>query len=198
MERFNVGDRVLLSTSGITPTSVTNLDANKLAPRFIGPFKILKVLGDAYILQLLTAIRLHPTFYVGRLRRYHPAIIPSDAANPPRPLTSDFSARRADTATDGASPDSLAPVPPRAEQVAAAPPGIPTRRSGTSRGYSGTNSNIVDRILRHEDPRAAPTARGARRSASAIPIQRRYLVHWLSPMPDSWEPLEVLLADVPD
>ncbi|ETP38825.1 hypothetical protein F442_13657 [Phytophthora nicotianae P10297] len=40
LKRFNVGDRVLLSTSGITPTSVTNLGANKLTPRFIGPFKI--------------------------------------------------------------------------------------------------------------------------------------------------------------
>ncbi|KAG6578261.1 reverse transcriptase [Phytophthora cinnamomi] len=81
MERFAVGDRVLLSTSGIRPTLVTNLGANKLAPRFIGPFTVLKVLGDAYTLQLPTALRLHPTFYVGRLRRYHPATIPNDADN---------------------------------------------------------------------------------------------------------------------
>ncbi|OWY91045.1 hypothetical protein PHMEG_00040540 [Phytophthora megakarya] len=62
MEKFAVGDRVLLSTAGIQPTLVTNLGANKLAPRFIGPFKVLKVLGDAYTLQLPTALRLHPTF----------------------------------------------------------------------------------------------------------------------------------------
>ncbi|OWZ13054.1 hypothetical protein PHMEG_00013691, partial [Phytophthora megakarya] len=82
MEKFAVGDRVLLSTAGIQPTLVTNLGANKLAPRFIEPFKILKVLGDAYTLQLPTALRLHPTFYVGRLRRYHPAVIPSVADTP--------------------------------------------------------------------------------------------------------------------
>ncbi|KAE9046614.1 hypothetical protein PR002_g1562 [Phytophthora rubi] len=78
IEKFAVGDRVLLSTTGIQPILVTNLGANKLAPRYIGPFKVLKVLGDAYTLQLPTALRLHPTFYAGRLRRYHPALIASD------------------------------------------------------------------------------------------------------------------------
>ncbi|ETO99624.1 hypothetical protein F441_22960, partial [Phytophthora nicotianae CJ01A1] len=127
LERFNVGDRVLLSTSGITPTSVTNLGANKLASRFIGPFKIVKVLGDAYTLQLPTALRLHPTFYVGRLRRYHPATIPSDAVDPPRPHTGDLPTRRAAAAPDDANPDSPAPDPPRAGADAASPRRTPTR-----------------------------------------------------------------------
>jgi hypothetical protein len=76
-------DRVLLSTEGIQGTAVTNLGANKLAPRFIGPFKMLKVLGDAYTLDIPTAMRLHPTFYVGRLKTYVPATIPEP--DPPRP-----------------------------------------------------------------------------------------------------------------
>lgn len=75
---FCVGDRVLLSTDGIKDASVTNLGATKLAPRFIGPFKVIKVLGDAYTLDIPTTMRLHPTFYVGRLKAYHPAIIPND------------------------------------------------------------------------------------------------------------------------
>ncbi|KAE8904619.1 hypothetical protein PF007_g11046 [Phytophthora fragariae] len=86
MEKFAVGNRVLLSMTGIQPILVTNLDANKLAPRYIGPFKVLKVLGDAYTLQLPTALRLHPTFYVGRLRRYYAALIPSVAATHERPV----------------------------------------------------------------------------------------------------------------
>ncbi|OWZ08836.1 LOW QUALITY PROTEIN: hypothetical protein PHMEG_00018555 [Phytophthora megakarya] len=36
LEKFAVGDRVLLSTAAIQPAAVTNLGANKLAPRFIG------------------------------------------------------------------------------------------------------------------------------------------------------------------
>lgn len=49
---FKSGDRVLLSTEGIQSSAVTNLGANKLAPRFIGPFTVLKGLGDAYTLKL--------------------------------------------------------------------------------------------------------------------------------------------------
>jgi len=67
---FRRGDRVLLSTDGIQGSAVTTLGANKLAPRFIGPFKILKVLCDAYTLGIPTAMRHHPTFYVGRLKPY--------------------------------------------------------------------------------------------------------------------------------
>ncbi|KAF4032791.1 Calponin homology domain-containing proteinromo [Phytophthora infestans] len=35
---YMTGERVLLSTEGITNSAVTNLGANKLTPRFIGPF----------------------------------------------------------------------------------------------------------------------------------------------------------------
>ncbi|GMF47835.1 unnamed protein product [Phytophthora fragariaefolia] len=80
MLSFRRGDRVLLSTDGIQGSAVTNLVANKLAPRFIGPFKILKVIGDAYTLGIPTSMRLHPTFYVGRLKPYVPATIPAPEA----------------------------------------------------------------------------------------------------------------------
>ena len=73
---FKEGDRVLLSTSGLPDTSVTNLGANKLAPRYIGPFRIVEVHGDAYTLDIPTTMRLHPTFYVGRLKAYLPADLP--------------------------------------------------------------------------------------------------------------------------
>ncbi|KAE9278664.1 hypothetical protein PF008_g28559 [Phytophthora fragariae] len=85
MSSFRRGERVLLSTDGIQGTAVTNLGANKLAPRFIGPFKILKVIGDAYTLDIPTAMRLHPMFYVGRLKPYVPATIPAPEAERPRP-----------------------------------------------------------------------------------------------------------------
>ncbi|KAE9014839.1 hypothetical protein PF002_g12508 [Phytophthora fragariae] len=81
---FRRGERVLLPTEGIQGTAVTNLCANKLAPRFIGPFKILKVIGDAYTLDIPTAMRLHPTFYVGRLKPYVTATIPAPEAESPR------------------------------------------------------------------------------------------------------------------
>ncbi|GMF26719.1 unnamed protein product [Phytophthora fragariaefolia] len=78
---FRRGDRVLVSTNGIQGRAATNLGANKLAPRFIGPFKILNVTGDAYTLDIPTSRRPHPTFYVGRLKPYIPAPIPALAAD---------------------------------------------------------------------------------------------------------------------
>ncbi|OWY98389.1 hypothetical protein PHMEG_00030861 [Phytophthora megakarya] len=80
MASFHTGDRVLLSTEGIRTSAVTNLGANNLAPRFIGPFTVIKAIGDAYALDIPSSLRLHPTFYVGRLKRYYPAEIP-DATN---------------------------------------------------------------------------------------------------------------------
>ncbi|GMF51231.1 unnamed protein product [Phytophthora fragariaefolia] len=85
MLSFRRGDRVLLSTDGIQGSAVTNLGANKLAPRFIGPLKILKVISDAYTLDIPTSMLLHPTFYVGRLKPYVTATIPAPEAERPRP-----------------------------------------------------------------------------------------------------------------
>ncbi|OWY99387.1 LOW QUALITY PROTEIN: reverse transcriptase [Phytophthora megakarya] len=73
---FCTGDRVFLSTEGIRSSAETNLGVNKLAPCFIVPFKIVMVLSYAYTLDIPTSLRLHPTFYVGRLKRYRPAEIP--------------------------------------------------------------------------------------------------------------------------
>ncbi|KAE8974072.1 hypothetical protein PR002_g26017 [Phytophthora rubi] len=61
MATFATGDQVLLSTDGIRSSAVTNLGASKLAPRFIGPFKVTKVNGEAYTLDIPTSLRLHPT-----------------------------------------------------------------------------------------------------------------------------------------
>ncbi|KAG3179880.1 hypothetical protein C6341_g7219 [Phytophthora cactorum] len=41
-----------------------------LAPRFIGPFTVLERHGNAYTLDIPSSMRLHPTFYVGRLKPY--------------------------------------------------------------------------------------------------------------------------------
>ena len=53
MATFRKGDKVLLSTEGLRNSAVTNLSANKLAPRFIGSFNVLKSMGDANTLDIL-------------------------------------------------------------------------------------------------------------------------------------------------
>ncbi|GMF35147.1 unnamed protein product [Phytophthora fragariaefolia] len=82
MATFTIGEQGLLSTDSIRSSAETNLGASKLAPRFIGPFRVMKVNGEAYTLDIPTSIRLHPTFYVGRLKKYYPATVPS-ATDPP-------------------------------------------------------------------------------------------------------------------
>jgi hypothetical protein len=68
---FKVGDKVLLSTSTLPLHAVNNVGSNKLLPKYIGPFNVLKVKGTAYTIDLPKSMRTHPTFYVGRLKPYH-------------------------------------------------------------------------------------------------------------------------------
>ena len=76
--KFKKNSLVLLSTANLPIEAVDNVGAKKLLPRFIGPFKVLKVLGDAYTLDIPSKMQLHPTFYVGRLKPYHHGFHPSD------------------------------------------------------------------------------------------------------------------------
>uniref|UniRef100_A0AAV1UJ06 Uncharacterized protein n=1 Tax=Peronospora matthiolae TaxID=2874970 RepID=A0AAV1UJ06_9STRA len=39
----------------------------------MGPFTVLKAIGDAYTLDILPSLRLHPTIYVRSLKEYSPA-----------------------------------------------------------------------------------------------------------------------------
>jgi hypothetical protein len=68
---FEVGDLVMLSTQNLPEHAVTALGSSKLLPRYIGPFRVLRRRGLAFTLDLPSALRTHPTFYVGRLRPYH-------------------------------------------------------------------------------------------------------------------------------
>ncbi|KAE8981775.1 hypothetical protein PR001_g23908 [Phytophthora rubi] len=129
MSSFRRGERVLLSTEGIQGTAVTNLGANKLAPRFIGPFKILKVIGDAYTLDIPTAMRLHPTFYVGRLKPYVPATIPAPEAECPQPARS---RSRPDADTDAESAIAPAPRARASPSVARRPQATPSDEAASS------------------------------------------------------------------
>ncbi|KAE8915895.1 hypothetical protein PF003_g920 [Phytophthora fragariae] len=117
MATFETGDQVLLSTDGIWSSAVTNRGASKLAPRFIGPFSVMKVNGEAYTMDIPTSLRLHPTFYVGHLKKYHAATIPS--TNPPAPE------RRASGPHDAQSspPTGEVELPPAALRKHASPAG---------------------------------------------------------------------------
>ncbi|GMF47901.1 unnamed protein product [Phytophthora fragariaefolia] len=114
MATFTIGEQVLLSTDSARSSAVTNLGASKLTAHFIGPFRVMKVNGEAYTLDIPTSLRLHPTFYVGRLKKYYPATVPS-ATDPPASTPE----RRVN------APPDAAPASPTA---AAVPPSAAPRR----------------------------------------------------------------------
>jgi hypothetical protein len=73
------------------------MQSTKLTPRYIGPFTVLKCLGDAYTLDIPSRMRLHPTFYVGRLKEYHPS----------RPSFVDHSVNERDSLSQPSQPGSF-------------------------------------------------------------------------------------------
>lgn len=68
--RYEVGDRVLLDTSIVTLPADYGLGQAKLKPKWIGPYKIKKVLNNnAYELELPEGYRIRSVINVSRLKR---------------------------------------------------------------------------------------------------------------------------------
>uniref|UniRef100_A0AAV1TEL2 Tf2-1-like SH3-like domain-containing protein n=1 Tax=Peronospora matthiolae TaxID=2874970 RepID=A0AAV1TEL2_9STRA len=68
---FDEGDLVLFSTVNLPKHAVTNVGSSILLPTYIGPFRVLRRMGNAYTIELPRKMRTHPTFYVGRIRPYY-------------------------------------------------------------------------------------------------------------------------------
>ncbi|OWZ11047.1 Pol Polyprotein [Phytophthora megakarya] len=116
---------------------VSGFGASKLAPRFIGPFTVAERHGSAYTLELPSDMRLHPTFYVGRLKPYvqHESSSRDDSPTTTRGAPS-------------ASPQASSPSPGEDELV-------PTPQHGCLRWSER---------LRSRKPSARPAAASAQRS----------------------------------
>ncbi|POM71564.1 Pol protein [Phytophthora palmivora] len=76
LDVFKKGELVLLDTKNLPLKVVSSVESNKLKHRFIGPFAVLARHGTAYTIDLPKSMATHPTFYVGRLKRYHDPLGP--------------------------------------------------------------------------------------------------------------------------
>ena len=70
IERYEVGDQVLLNAKNLPTKVVSAVFKTKLRPRYIGPFTVVAKKGLAYTLNLPRKLRTHPVFYVGLLKPY--------------------------------------------------------------------------------------------------------------------------------
>jgi hypothetical protein len=83
---FAVGDLVWLSRRNITTTR----PSSKLDYKRLGPFKILKIVGEsklAFKLDLPTTMKIHPVFHATLLEPYNTNQIPGRVQPPPPPVT---------------------------------------------------------------------------------------------------------------
>ncbi|POM77437.1 Pol protein [Phytophthora palmivora] len=74
---FKKGEFVLLDTKNPPLKVVNSVESNMLKHRFIGPFAVLARHGEAYTIDLPKSMATHPTFYVGRHKRYNNPLGPS-------------------------------------------------------------------------------------------------------------------------
>ncbi|DAZ98638.1 TPA: hypothetical protein N0F65_000833, partial [Lagenidium giganteum] len=217
MEEYAVGDEVLLSTDGQPLRLVSHAGTRKLLPKFIGPFKITRKKGNAYTLRLSPTLRLHPTFYVGRLKRYYRAhqAEGEDSHNEVRDDAWPQPARHqpssgGDLPSSGGDaqrpPGGLAAAHSRPSALQSRqrwrPPSAPPRPPSSLLDEEGSQRFLVDRLVGHEDRPATTLARGdhrRRRLHLAAATVRFYRVRWVGhpAIVASWESRQHLLEDVP-
>jgi transposase InsO family protein len=84
---FNEGEEVLLSTRNLHLRRAGDKSSTpKLLPKWVGPFKILEVIGKgAYRLQLPDTMKIHPVFHVSLLKTFRS----NGSVQPPDPIIID-------------------------------------------------------------------------------------------------------------
>ena len=70
IERYKVGDQVLLNAKNFPTNVVSAVFKTKLRPRFIRPFTVVAKKGLAYTLNLPRKLHTHLVFYVSLLKPY--------------------------------------------------------------------------------------------------------------------------------
>jgi hypothetical protein len=216
---FKIGDLVLLSTTNLPMHAVTQRGSNKLLPKYIGPFTVLSVKGDAYTLDIPSAMRLHPTFYVGRLRPYHSygEHVSHEGAGYQLPSTPQGAADSLEGNYQDGAPhqtvDRVSPLRTRSHSSFHSSPRSGAEVQANSEGRIPPATLAIEENTSIYPPPPPPLtdSQGNQRWIVEKLLDKRvqkvgkrtaaaYLVRWRGypPSSDSWEPESTLLSDVPD
>ncbi|GMF60217.1 unnamed protein product [Phytophthora fragariaefolia] len=211
---FKVGSLVLLATQNLAKHAVSDFGASKLAPRFIGPFTVLAKHGNAYTLDIPSGMRLHPTFYVGRLKPYAQHELPRLGDSAPTPARARRRAfARQSASTQGRPARSTRSARPARDGPSTRPAHALTQRTQRSGGVQQPPDDprgLVDQTRGVFPPPPPPLrdAQGEIRWIAQRIVDRRirtlgpdpFRIRWLGfpPNHDTWEPRNVLMRDVPE
>ncbi|GMF46262.1 unnamed protein product [Phytophthora fragariaefolia] len=211
---FKAGSLVLLATQNLAKHAASDFGAIKLAPRLIGPFTVLAKHGNAYTLAIPSSMRLHPTFYVGRLKPYAQHESPSlgdSAPTPARARRRAFAIQPAST-QDRPARSTRAARPARSGPSTGPAPAV-TRQTQPPRGVQqppDDQRSLADqtRGVFPPPPPSLQDAQGATRWIVRRVVDRQirtqgpdhFRIRWLGfpPNHDTWEPRNVLMRDVPE
>ncbi|GMF48734.1 unnamed protein product [Phytophthora fragariaefolia] len=211
---FKVGSLVLLATQNLDKHAVSDFGASKLAPPFIEPFPVLAKHGNAYTLDIPSSMRLHPTFYVGRLKPYAQHGSPTLGDSAPTPVR----ARRCAFVRQSASAQGRPARSKRSARPARAGPSTrpapastqQTRSSGGLQQPPGDQRSLADqtRGVFPAPPLPLRDTQGATRWIVQRIIDRRirkqgpnhFRIGWkgFPSNHDTWKPRNALMRDVPE
>jgi hypothetical protein len=155
-EVFKVNELVLLATANLPAHALSQMKTRKLLDRFIGPFRVLHRHGDAYTLDLPKAMRLHPTFYVGRLKRYHRSmekeltpLVPSSTQRYDARATSELTSREAASPPSGVNTSLVSTYRcPQTSSRAALQPAVASHRASLDVQQHAKDQQTIDSVVR--------------------------------------------------
>ncbi|KAL1919526.1 uncharacterized protein VTP21DRAFT_2219 [Calcarisporiella thermophila] len=93
-EKFDIGDKVMISTANIQLASQSQRPTRELQHKFIGPYEIIeKISAVAYKVKLPDSLRIHPVFHISLLKRFNegPQEYASRINPPPQPVETEES-----------------------------------------------------------------------------------------------------------
>ncbi|POM72393.1 LOW QUALITY PROTEIN: Pol protein [Phytophthora palmivora] len=169
---FRKGDLVLLDTKNLPLKVASSVKSNKLKHRFVGKRSACHLARHGATIDLPKSMATHPTFYVGRLKRYHdPLGLPSRTEE-----------------------DQGEKSPPRNEAESSSQPKLPMSESYPRESYKGYDGTEWEELGYTHEPSGTSTPAAHKRAYDHAPhgLERLNLDGGSSRSPAVNAPMELM------